>query len=108
MDVLGVQFYAQNFRMSCCHMNYDPNSHVTRVTLSTSIEYQKEMDPVNIVEKKNDEKESEKEEQSDDNVVSTPVGMPLAGVVDPSERWVMLGYTPLLQVQLLSMFTFIG
>ena len=60
---------------------------VSRVTLSTSIEYQKEMDPAAIVEKKNDEKESEKEEQSDDNVVSTPLGMDLPKTaVDPVER----------------------
>ena len=58
-----------------------------RVTLSTSIEYQKEMDPSAIVEKKNEEKESEKEEQSDDNVVSTPLGLDLAkATVDLAER----------------------
>ena len=64
---------------------------VCRVTLSTSIEYQKEMDPAAIVEKKNEEKESEKEEQSDDNVVSTPLGVDLPKTaVDPVERSVGL------------------
>ncbi|XP_076459581.1 E3 ubiquitin-protein ligase MGRN1-like isoform X2 [Babylonia areolata] len=71
-------------------LSVDKKGHKeTKVTLSTSIEYQKEMDPSAVVEKKTDGKESEKEEQSDDNVVSTPMGMELTHgtvVVDPSER----------------------
>ncbi|KAK7111292.1 E3 ubiquitin-protein ligase MGRN1-like isoform X2 [Littorina saxatilis] len=68
-------------------LSVDKKGHKeTKVTLSTSIEYQKEMDPA-MDNKKNDEKELEKEEQSDDNVVSTPLSreLPPSGL-EPAER----------------------
>ncbi|PVD38213.1 hypothetical protein C0Q70_00824 [Pomacea canaliculata] len=45
----------------------------TKISLSTSIEYQKEMDPAAVIEKKNNEKDEGKEEQGDDVAITTPL-----------------------------------
>lgn len=52
---------------------YSKGFFFSRISLSTSIEYQKEMDPAAVIEKKNNEKDEGKEEQGDDVAITTPL-----------------------------------
>lgn len=68
-------------------LSLDKKGHKeTKVTLSTSIEYQKEMDPAAVVEKKNDEKEKV-DDHSEDALANVPLVVKLPPrTVDSTER----------------------